>query len=429
MKRIILPLLICLCPALPVHADEAALRERMETLSKELEELKREMQEMNSRTEAIAEQQEAVQQASAMPGAEESATSQVSIWGYGEINVNRPTDDSSATEADLRRAVLGFGYQFNDDTRFISEFEVEHGVVSADDEGELVVEQFYIDHGLTANTNLKAGLFLIPMGFLNESHEPTRYYGVERNFVETAIIPTTWSEGGVGLYGGTRLGLAWDVGVTTGFNLADWDPASTDGLKSPLGSIKQELQNAKAKDPGAYLSLNYRGIPGWVAGASVFTGKASQGQQSVSLASGSRVTLWEAHTRWTPGNFDLSALYAMGTISDTADLNATFVGNPTLIPKEFWGAYLQGAYRFPLAGSRSVAPFVRYSRFNTASKYASLPAGLNVDSPSTETVWTTGFNFYLNPNVVIKADYQHFSGDYPGDTNQTRFDLGLGLEF
>ena len=59
----------------------------------------------------------------------------------------------------------------------------------------------------------------------------------------------------------------------------------------------------------------------------------------------------------------------------------------------------------------------------------SLPAGLNVDSLPTETVWTTGINFYLNPRVVLKADYQHFSGDYPGDVNQNRFDLGLGLEF
>jgi len=428
MQRIILLLLICLFPALPAQADEAALRERIETLSKELEKLKHEMEEMNSRTEAIADQQQAANPATAL-GTQENASSQVSIWGYGEINYNRPTSQSRASKADLRRAVFGFGYRFDEDTRFTSEFELEHAIVSADDDGEFEAEQFYIDHNLTPSTRAKLGLFLIPMGFLNESHEPTRYYGVERNFVETAIIPTTWREGGVGLYGDSRLGLSWDIGVTTGFYLGNWDPTSTDGQQSPLGTIHQELQNAKAKDLSGYLALNYRGIPGWVAGASVFTGKASQGDPSVSLASGSQVTLWEAHTRWTPGNFDLSALYAMGTISDTADLNATFVGNPTLIPKEFWGGYLQAAYTFPLGGPRSLAPFVRYARFNTGSKYARLPAGLNVDSLPTETVWTTGVNFYLNPNVVFKADYQHFSGDYPGDVNQNRFDLGLGLEF
>jgi hypothetical protein len=428
MKRIILPLLMCLYPALSAHADEAELRQRIETLSNELEKLKSEMAEMHSRTEAIADQQQAV--SSAVESVQqETANPKLSIWGYGEINYNRPTAQSSASEMDLRRAVFGFGYRFNDDTRFTSEFEVEHAVVSADDNGEMEVEQFYIDHSLTPSTNLKAGLFLIPIGLLNESHEPTHYYGVERNFVETAIIPTTWREGGVGLYGGTSLGIDWDVGVTTGFYLGKWDPTSTEGQASPLGSIHQELQNAKAKDLSTYLALNYRGIPGLVAGATVFTGKDSQGDPSVSLASGSRVTLWEAHTRWTPGHYDLSALIARGTISDTADLNATYVGNPTLIPEAFWGGYLQAAYNFPLAGTRSVAPFVRYARFNTGAEYASLPAGLNADSLPAETVWTTGVNYYLNPDVVIKADYQHFSGDYPGEVNQNRVDLGLGLEF
>lgn len=425
MRRVILPLLLCLTVLPNARADEtSALREQIEALSRELEKLKQQMQEMDSRTEALADQQ-----LTTPPGAEtapaQNTQSKVSIWGYGEIDYNRPLDNTNETRMDLRRAVVGFGYTFDESTRFHSEFEVEHAVVSADDDGEVGVEQFYIDHTLLPEANLKAGLFVIPMGFLNESHEPTRYYGVERNFVETAIIPTTWREGGIGIYGGSSLGIGWDVGVTTGFDLGKWDPTSTDGIESPLGSIHQELQNANAKDLSVYLSLNYRGIPGWDAGASVFTGKASQDNPAATLAPDARVTLWEAHTRWTPGNFDLSALYSMGTISDTAALNATFVGNPTLIPREFWGGYLQGAYLLPLGGRRSVAPFVRYERFNTGADYAALPAGLSVNALPTETVWTTGINFYLNPNVVFKADYQHFAVD----SDNTRIDLGLGLEF
>jgi hypothetical protein len=185
------------------------------------------------------------------------------------------------------------------------------------------------------------------------------------------------------------------------------------------------LQNAKARDLSEYLALNYRGIPGLVAGASVFTGKVSQGDPTVRLASNSRMTLWDAHTRWTPGDFDLSAVYAKGTISDTADLNLTFAGNPNLIPSEFWGWYAQGAYKFALTGTYTVSPFVRYERFNTAANYAMLPLGLTPDSSPTETVWTYGFNFNLNPNVVFKADYQRFSED----SDRNRFDLGMGLAF
>ncbi len=450
MKRLTLPLLIALNAAFPAHADEAELRARIEKMSAELDALKQEVKAMHAQTEAIANQQEATAPSSAMTttnalantastntataNAQRVTQSQalatlvepLSIWGYGEINYNRPKHDSSQTQMDLRRAVFGFGYRFNENTRFMSEYEVEHAVASADDSGEMEVEQFYIDHKLADYANLKAGLFLIPMGLLNESHEPTHYYGVERNFVETAIIPSTWREGGAALYGSTDIGLSWDAGLTTGFALAKWDSsAAGEGKASPLGSIHQELQNAKARDLSQYLALDYRGIPGFVAGASVFTGKVSQGDPTVNLASNSRATLWDAHTRWTPGNFDVSALYAKGTISDTADLNLTFVGNPNLIPSEFWGWYTQAAYKFALSGSYSIAPFARYERFNTAAEYATLPAGLMPDVSPTETVWTYGFNFNLNPNVVFKADYQRFSEN--SDAN--RFDLGMGLAF
>ena len=441
MKRLTLPLLIALSAALPAHADEAELRARIEKLSAEIEALKNEMKSMHAQTEAIANQQEAQAKSAEMtsttvaPGnsAPASAAASVAalvqpltIWGYGEINYNRYRHDSSQTQMDLRRAVFGIGYRFDENTRFMSEYEVEHAVASADDEGEVEVEQFYVDHKLAAAANLKAGLFLIPMGFLNESHEPTNYYGVERNFVETAIIPSTWREGGAAIYGSTDSGLAWDVGLTTGFNLGSWDPTvDGEGKESPLGSIHQELQNAKARDLSQYLALNYRGIPGFVAGASVFTGKIGQGDAAAQLASDSRATLWEAHTRWTPGNLDLSALYAKGTISDTADLNLTFAGSANLIPSEFWGWYAQAAYKFPLGGTYAIAPFARYARFNTAADYATLPAGLTPDASPTETVQTYGFNFNLNPNVVFKADYQHFSEN--SDAN--RFDLGMGLAF
>ncbi|MDB6061688.1 MAG: hypothetical protein JWM78_1791 [Verrucomicrobiaceae bacterium] len=431
MKRLTLSVMIAAaCAAVPAHADEAELRAKVDQLSAQLDALKAEIKAMHSQTEAIATQQETIVRAAptASNGTAEkiaSAIEPLTIWGYGEINYNRPKHDSSETRMDLRRAVFGFGYRFNENTRFMSEYEVEHAVASADDTGEVEVEQFYIDHKLADSVNLKAGLFLIPMGLLNESHEPTHYYGVERNFVETAIIPSTWREGGAAIYGGTESGIAWDVGLTTGFDLGKWDPASDEGKESPLGSVHQELQNAKARDLSTYVALNYRGVPGWVAGGSVFTGKVSQGNQDIRVASNARVTLWDAHTRWTPGDFDLSAVYAKGTISDTTDLNATFVGNDTLIPKEFWGWYTQAAYKVALPSTYSISPFVRYERFNTGASYSDIGAGLTPDTLATEAVWTYGFNFNLNPNVVFKVDYQRFKED----TDRNRFDLGLGLAF
>src|SRR4051812_15517659 len=102
--------------------------------------------------------------------------SQVQWFGYGELNYSRPTGDASAATADVARFVLGASYAFDDKTRFISELELEHAVSSADDPGEVEVEQAYIERQLGEQVFAKAGLFLIPMGLLNENHEPTRYY-------------------------------------------------------------------------------------------------------------------------------------------------------------------------------------------------------------------------------------------------------------
>jgi Phosphate-selective porin O and P len=436
MRRIKLSFLISALLAAPYsHADDAGLRARIERLEAEVQALTSQLKQVNSKTEAIANQQEAVANA-AVPSAPSSSSAEAppaevagsgypstTIYGYGEINYNHPRD-SSQTQADLRRAVFGFGHRFDDRTRFASEFEFEHAVTSADDQGEAEVEQFYIDHRLAQSTNLKAGLFLMPFGLLNESHEPTTYYGVERNFVETAIIPSTWREGGVGIYGSTDFGLAWDAGVTTGFDLSKWDATSSEGSESPLGSIHQELQLAKAKDLSVYGALNWRGTPGLVVGASLFTGKAGQGTPG-SLVENSRVTLWDAHARWTPGRWDLSAVYAKGAISNTEGFNLVNAYQPTPIPKEFYGWFTQAAYRIWKSGDQSLSPFMRYERYNTASAFEALSAGLSLNPLATETVITAGVNYQLNPNVVFKTDYQTFDVDSARD----RFDLGLGLTF
>jgi hypothetical protein len=304
----------------------------------------------------------------------------------------------------------------------VSELELEHAVSSADDAGEVEVEQAYIERRLSESVFAKAGLFLIPVGMLNENHEPTRYYGVFRNFVETAIIPTTWREGGLAVQGNTEGGLRWDVGVSTGFNLSKWDATSSEGQEAPLRSIHQELSLAAAGDLSAFGALNYTGVPGLRLGASVFSGDSAQGQPGFD---NNRVTLWEGHARWNPGNLDLSALYAHGSISNTAAINTTLIGNPTLIPEAFFGWYAEAAYRATLPNDWMLAPFARYEIFNTGSSYASIGAGLTPDPLEDEKVLTAGFNLDIARGVVLKIDYLHFERD----EENNRVDLGLGYQF
>ena len=200
------------------------------------------------------------------------------ISSYGEINYNRPSRAPQLAQADLRRFVLGLQHRIDDKTKVVGEIEVEHSVSSAGDPGEVAIEQAYVEHQLNPTWALRAGLFLMPMGLLNENHEPTAFYGVERNFVETAIIPSTWREGGLQLVGAFDNGITLQGGVSTGFDLNKWDARSSEGSESPLGAVHQELALAKSRDLALFAALNWRGVPGLQLGGGVFSGGASHGQ-------------------------------------------------------------------------------------------------------------------------------------------------------
>ncbi len=380
------------------------------------------------------------------PAGDRTAADAVAIFGYGEVNYYAPVQRGDLKRLDLARAVFGFGYTFDDRTQFDSEFEIEHAVASAADAGELEVEQFYVDRQLTARTAIKIGVFLIPSGLLNLNHEPTRYYGVQRNFVEKLIIPTTWREGGVAVHGGTRSGLGYDLGLTTGLNLADWDvnpeaplyrtaQALAQGDAGPFQAAHQEASLADAQHLAGYAALNYRGKPGLDVGGSLFTGLAAVPAVPQNLPD-QRTTLWEAHVRYNPGRLDLSALYARGTIGNTAAFNLANAGASNPEPAAFDGAYVQAAYTAWQRGGARITPFLRWERYDLGARYAGIPPGFEPvptgDVPGfgawpqpRDRVVTLGANFYLNAKLVLKADYQRF------ETNDelSSFDLGLGLEF
>ncbi len=396
---------------------------------KQIDELRGEVRALRSELDAL--RQERPQAAPAVaqappaqaPVVAEEATHATTLWGYGELNYNRPSHDASGAQADLRRGVLGFGHAFSDTTRVLGELEWEHAVVSAGDRGESEVEQLYVEHQFRPQFGGRFGLILIPLGLLNEHHEPANYYGVERNLVETAIIPSTWREGGVSVYGSTAAGLNWSTGITTGFDLTKWDPTSGEGRGSPLGSIHQELQLARAHDPSVFAAANWLGVPGVTIGGGAFTGKIGQGQPDFAGAN-ARLTLGEAHLRWQSGPFDISGLYARGSISGTEALNIGFIGSPTPVPKSFWGGYVQGAWRAWQRGDVSLSPFVRFEALNTAASYTPA-AGLGIAAGPTERVWTAGINYLIAQGVIFKADYQKFHVDRVRD----RFDLGMGYQF
>ncbi|TMH86757.1 MAG: hypothetical protein E6H45_05125 [Betaproteobacteria bacterium] len=354
------------------------------------------------------------------------ASGGTNIVGYGEVGYGKFRQSGNAT-ADLQRFVFGFNHRFDERLTLHSEVEFEHAIVSKDDHGEAEIEQAWLNCKMSDAVNLKGGLFLIPLGILNETHEPPTYYGVMRNQVETRIIPTTWRELGAGVHGIVGEGIRYDVGITTNFDSGKLDDPTT-GIRS----AHQEGQLANARNLAVYGALNYR-RPGLLVGGGVFTGDTGQNGASNPALRGvsARLTLWDVHAQYRVAGLDLQALYAAGSLGDSDKLNAAILANatangttPFAAPKTIRGSFVQAAYHSYKRGNFDVAPFVRYERIDI--KQQEDPANGQLQDPNNiERIKTFGVNFWVHPQVVLKADVQR----YAIDKSQDRLDLGLGFMF
>ena len=363
-----------------------------------------------------------------------SGSGNTSIGGYGEAVYNNYSDSSKKNEADLKRFVIFLGHKFSDRVRLVSELEVEHAKADKDG-GEVAMEQAYVEYGMTDTMNARYGLMLMPMGITNETHEPPTFYGVERNEVESRIIPSTWRELGIALQGEAAAGLEYNVGISTTPDASKYKDASK-GFRDMRGSGRQVAAN----DLGLFGALNFRGVPGLLVGASIFSGNTAQegnGATSKTALMGvdAKLTLWDVHAKYTLGALDLQALYAKGKLGDTAQINTAAntctvtppvctlpLGSNKAAPESFYGWYGQAGFRVWQDGDKDVTPFVRYERYNTQESVA---AGYTTNPLNDETVTTVGVNFRLHPQVVLKADVQNFKADPLKD----RFNLGVGYMF
>ena len=182
----------------------------------------------------------------------------VSLGGYGEVlyenyaaELENGAEGSKQDQFDALRAILYVGYKFNDRLLFNSEIEIEHAK-------EAFLEFAYLDYLLTDNVGIRGGVLLAPLGLVNELHEPPIFLGTERPLTERLIIPTTWRENGVGLFGGTDL-FEWRAYLLSSFNGAGF-------TGSGLRGGRQKGGKAVSEDLGAAARLDYVGTPGLILG-------------------------------------------------------------------------------------------------------------------------------------------------------------------
>lgn len=346
----------------------------------------------------------------------------LSIGGYGEAFYTNYTGDKGTRRdsADLQRAVLYFGYKFNDWIILNNEIEFEHGTTGegSEEKGEVSVEFSQLDFLLDPMANVRAGLMLIPMGFINEIHEPTTFHGNRRPDVERFIIPSTWREIGAGLFGEIVPGLQYRMYAVNGLNASEFE-------SSGIREGRQSGSKAFAENWAFTGRVDYSvpSLPGLLVGASTFLGDAGQSDRFLGRKADAFTQLYEGHLQWFYRGLELRALGAYGHVGDAALLSAA---KGETIGKSNYGWYTEAAYDImPLLWKDStqyLAPFVRYEEYDTM---ASAPRGFARDGQFHRWIYQAGLTYKPIPNIAIKLDYRNVqaaSGKAPDELN-----LGVGF--
>lgn len=360
----------------------------------------------------------------------------LSFHGYGELHYNNPVVEGTGfPEKDLKptfdfhRLVLGWSYGFNDRLSLHAEIDFEHAAK------EIELEFAYLDFLINPAVNIRAGAMLMPVGPLNEFHEPPLFYSVERPYVQKFIIPTTWQEGGFGIFGQPLPGLKYRIYFVEGLNASEFDKNGIKGGRQVLF----EDEN-KAVNFGGVGRVEYNGFPGLAVGASYYSAGAAQGVPDIGSA---HVTLWDVDARARVKGFDFTALYARTHISgaekimqETCKLIAppgggtvteSCTSTPAGVGSEQFGWYVEGAYHVAqLIGTEwDFVPFIRWEKFDTQ---VGVPEGTR-DGATNRRVLTGGVAVYPHPDVAIKADVEQWKNEAATDNDGNRFNLAVTYMF
>ncbi len=347
----------------------------------------------------------------------------VSIAGYGEMLLENYADvneggipTGKTTQFDYLRAILYAGYRFSDKFLFNSEIEVEHAK-------EIFVEFAYVDYQATESFGLRGGMLLVPMGLVNEFHEPTVFLGAERPVTESRIIPSTWRENGGGFYGAFEQ-VSFRAYVLNGF---DGSSFSSGGLRGG----RQKGGKAKSTSIAFTGRLDITPTPGVFFGASFYTGDSGQGEIVVEGAEyGIGTTIFDVHGQARVRGLDLRGLFARASLSDAAMLNRALgkTAGGGGVGEGLQGAYIQLGYdvlsQVPEAGGVGLTPYVRYEQVDTQ---AEMPAGFERSLSTDNTYLTFGIELKPNAGIVLKVDHAWVSNDANSGVDQ--FNINLGYAF
>jgi len=346
----------------------------------------------------------------------------VTIGGYSEITYNNATGKNA--ELDVQRLVMLFAYKFDDRTQFITEIEFEHVK-------EVYVEQAFLQYSLNDNINLRAGLMLVPMGIVNEYHEPTTFNGVERPSMDGAIVPTTWREIGFGLSGkANEVSLRYQAYIFNGFqsttsdgngNITGGKLGGSKGLRGGRQKgVKSNFNNLNFSS-----KIDYYGIAGLRLGLSGYFGR-TQSPNDVADINGADIgmAMFGLDARYVKKRFTARGQFITASLSDTDKYN---VATGKDLGSSLNGWYLETAYNLlPQDKKQELFGFVRYEDYNT---HASTVGGLVKNNKYDRQEWTFGLSYKIAKGAVVKADYQIKNNAVANSTATKQLNFGIGMFF
>lgn len=430
---------------LSARADDAAeikaLKERLAALEAKLEKQDKKVEETTATLaqeiqqtrigQLIPEKKELKSQWGMGPAASSvyNAPGGLSLGGYGEMVYRSFVDDDqgASDQADAQRLVTYIGYKFSDNILFNSEIELEHGNTTAmggdsgSQEGKVAIEFAYMDFLLEKEFNVRAGSVLIPMGFINEIHEPTYFYGVLRPDVERTLIPSTWNEIGVGLFGQTEANgtLEYRSYLVNGLRASGF-------TESGIRGGRQSGNRALFEDIAWTSRLDYSPdfAPGLLVGGSFWLGNSGQNEDFNGVTPNVRTTIGELHAQYRYRQLALRALGTWTSIDD-AEIVSAALGETIASRQNAW--YVEAAYdvlpHLVYGTRQSLSPFVRFEQLDTQ---LGVPSGFARNASKDRQVYTVGLSYKPLDKVVLKADYKNYTTD---GINPSADEVALGIGF
>jgi len=416
----------------------------------------------------------------AILGLVDSPVPGLAIGAYGEVHFGAMQNPAAGGQWQLgsdaaRRFVLLPTYDITDNIIFNAEIEFEHAGSGFDNDDKLhgtaEIEQLWIDFKISDPFNWRApGIDLVPIGYINQHHEPTEFYSVLRPDLYNGLIPSTWKVPATSVYGTIADGVRYQVMLSaaqedfgdsfdcrTAANTVPPGSGTTpctaggaayfpgiDGLNAltfsnpPLGDFRQ-LSNSLAVS-GRLDFMEPAALPGLAWSMSAYytpntTPRGAHGDLG-NLLGPSSLTMFDAEFRYrvpdTGWEFRGEGVYV--TFGNPANLRANNDSDPTdNVGKAMYGAAAEVAYHFPLGtilhSEWEAVPFYRYT-------YEDLQtggfAGTDLNTPTGAgqlQFHSVGVAVFPSPNLVLKATYQKVINRAPGGAQSDSALGGVGFFF